>query len=226
MNKIKEHEVRKKRVIDALLDPNKKSLTTRYEIEFIVQCLLDWERDKNYSRVAKKYNVNVKTITSWAERLKDYYAKQYQKNAEQITNLDRPVEGDDIVAQNYALDKARRENIKKLGGNIESIEQNFYDLSASALYDMMNDIMSNTDSLTASQKISFISTMLKMKGESLQSAKELNKRLYNFFVNKLSEYIVRMIEQDKLQCVNGLTPEGLFMELENIKRVTLMETDD
>jgi hypothetical protein len=34
-----------------------------------------------------------------------------------------------------------------------------------------------------------------------------------------------MLEQDKLECKNGLTREGLFIELDNIKRIALMDSE-
>jgi len=185
MNKKKEWEERKNRVVRALVGDETKPLQSKYSLDFIVECLMDWERDKNYTRVSKKYNINVKTITNWAERLQAFYQAQYQKKASEIQEFNKPVSSKELKEAEYALQHAREQNIRRLGGTLEAIEHNLYDMAASALYDSINDIQGNFDQLTESQKIQFMNTLLKMKGDSVKVAKELNRRLYKYYTGKL-----------------------------------------
>lgn len=226
MKKPKTENQYRQDIIDCLLSKdNKGSSAFQYDTDFILRVLMDYDRSRNMSATARKHGVNVKTVGNWVDKMEIYFRKKYEENAIEILNLDKPVSADDLTQQEIALTNKRKENLTKLGKSLEAIESSFYEMSSSAIYDMINHLLTNMDTMSDGQKIQFLNTMIKVKGESVASAKEINRRMYNYLIGQIVAFLVKMLEQDKLECKNGLTREGLFIELDNIKRIALMDSE-
>lgn len=225
MPKPKNVEQYKKDIIDALFDGDKKSKVYRYDTDFIIRVIFDYDKTRNMASTARKFGVDVKTVSSWIDRTEIYLRKKYEQNAMEILNSTNPISKEDLNEQEIQLANRRKENVAKLGKSLEAIESSFYEMSSSAIYDVTNNIIAGLNDMTDSQKIQFLNTMIKVKGESVTSAKEINRRMYHYLIGQIVSFLVKMLENGKLECKNGLTREGLFMELDNIKRIALMDSD-
>lgn len=212
-------------IIDALFDGDKRSDAYRYSTDFIVNVLFEYDKSRNMAAVARKFDVNVKSVAKWVEKKELYIKKKYEENALAILNMDKEVTAEDLSRQELELESRRKDNMVKMGKTLEAVESKFYEMSASAIYDMVNHLLVNMESMSDGQKIQFLNTMLKVKGDSVASAKEINRKMYQFLISQIVGFLVKMFEQGKLECKNGLTRDGLFIELDNIKNMALMDAD-
>jgi len=217
----------KSQIIEALTDPTIRSVGggVSYPDDFIAEVLLYYDKSGNRAETARKFGINEKTVAAWAEKINVYLRKLYKKRADEAMVRQVVTTPEDVREQELKMKARHERNVAQLGSTLSKVESEMYKMSSSVLLEMINDLLEAKDEMSPSQKIGLMNTMLKLKGDSITSAKEINKRMFSYLIDQIVGYLISMFEQGKLQCADGLQEQDVFVELDRIKNMAFVDDD-